>query len=463
MPGPGEYRPDPTEGITRIEDLPTPKVRCQNRDYRRRPCPHCRHSAYRDHQFRRTLHDLGNPLTGRPCDRIVIYSQHYCTRCRKYFNADMTDLASPGSHYTRRVVDTAVRLVVEDGLAYRTASWSLWRDHRVFVPYATIQNWVEDGGKKAAPRIDADYLDWALSDFSGFVAADELYDGPFCVLSIVDNRTFKRLAYQVLCHDPTKRDIEAFFGRFHAALRTRRLTLQGITTDGSELYPEPLATVFGDVPHQLCTFHVLRDLSKAVLSAMAKLRKALAAGAPKLPRGRPATKAAQQAARRKKRIERKVGELFEHRYLFVQHHLTASQRKTVARITRGQPQLRTLRGLMEEVYRLFDRRCRTATALAKLAKLRVRLRRFVRLRQVLKKLFAPGLEKALLFLDEKLLGATSNAVERGNRRYRKMQKTVYRVRTRRTVEGRLALDLLRERQAGDRAKTTKTLHKARAA
>ena len=78
----------------------------------------------------------------------MIYSQHYCTRCRKYFNADMTDLASPGSHYTRRVVDTAVRLAVDDGLPYRTASWSLWRDHRVFVPYATIQNWVEDGGEK---------------------------------------------------------------------------------------------------------------------------------------------------------------------------------------------------------------------------------------------------------------------------------------------------------------------------
>jgi hypothetical protein len=60
----------------------------------------------------------------------------------------MTDLASPGSHYTRRVIDAAVRLVVEDGVPYRTASWSLWRDHRVFVPYATIQNWVEDGGEK---------------------------------------------------------------------------------------------------------------------------------------------------------------------------------------------------------------------------------------------------------------------------------------------------------------------------
>ena len=49
-----------------------------------------------------------------------------------------------------------------------------------------------------------------------------------------------------------------------------------------------------------------------------------------------------------------------------------------------------------------------------------------------------------MFLDERLLGTTSNAVERGNRDYRKMQKTVYRVRTQRAIEGRLAMDLLRE-------------------
>ncbi len=27
MPGPGEDRPDPSEGLNRIEDLPRPKVR----------------------------------------------------------------------------------------------------------------------------------------------------------------------------------------------------------------------------------------------------------------------------------------------------------------------------------------------------------------------------------------------------------------------------------------------------
>ena len=115
------------------------------------------------------------------------------------------------------------------------------------------------------------------------------------------------------------------------------------------------------------------------------------------------------------------------------------------------------------IHRPRSSRPRSSNAGWRLKQLQARLRRFGRLRKVLKKLLAPGLEKALVFLDERLLGATSNAVERGNRRYRKMQKTVYRVRTQRAIEGRLALDLLREQHAQGRAQTTKTLHKARAA
>jgi hypothetical protein len=48
MPSPGEYRPDPTEGTTRFEDLPKTKFACQSRNYRRRPCPRCGHRSYRD-------------------------------------------------------------------------------------------------------------------------------------------------------------------------------------------------------------------------------------------------------------------------------------------------------------------------------------------------------------------------------------------------------------------------------
>ncbi len=45
--------------------------------------------------------------------------------------------------------------------------------------------------------MDTDFLNWALADFSGYVAADELYDGPFCMLSAVDNRCYKRILYDV--------------------------------------------------------------------------------------------------------------------------------------------------------------------------------------------------------------------------------------------------------------------------
>jgi hypothetical protein len=301
-----------------------------------------------------------------------------------------------------------------------------------------------------------------LADFSGYVAADEVYDGPFCILSAVDNRRYKRILYDVFDHDPTHDDIRALLGRLKMALAARNLTLCGVTTDGSALYPVPLREVFGDVPHQICTFHVLAEVGKAVLGAVASARKGLAATHPKLRRGRPSTPAAKQAARTKKRLAAQGAALFTQRYLFVQRHLNNTERKPLWRVSRGVPQLHALRAIMEQVYALFDRRCRTQTALDKLATLRRRLRRFPQGGATLKKLFSPTLEKALTFLDDKLLPATSNAVERGNRRYRKMQKSVYRVRTQEQISARLALDMWREAQAEGRQQTLALLHRARA-
>lgn len=307
------------------------------------------------------------------------------------------------------------------------------------------------------------YLDWGLADFSGYIAIDEVYDGPFCVLSIVDNHTFKRLLYQVLDHAPDHTDITAFLRRFRMALQLRRLTLRGVTTDGSPLYPEPLRAVFGAVPHQICEFHILKELTKAILGAVAQVRKDLAARQPPSKRGRPSTPAAKRAVRHRARLQQKIGELFAHRYLFVQHDLTPAERRTLHALTRGLPQLRTLRAIMEEVYRVFDRRCRTDTALAKLAQLRQRVRRYKPLGRLLTKLRSPHLDKALTFLDDTLLPSTSNAVERGNRRHRKMQKTVYRVRTQKHIHNRIALDMLRDSQQASRTTTLEILHRGRAA
>ena len=310
--------------------------------------------------------------------------------------------------------------------------------------------------------MDTDFLDWALAEFSGYAALDELYDGPCCMLSAVDNRCYKRILYEVLDHDPTHDDIRAFLGRLKTVLTARDLRLWGVTTDGSALYPAPLAEVFGGVAHQMCEFHIVADVVKAVLSAGASERKSLAAKQPKVPKGRPSTKAARAAAGKKKQIQQRCTDLYQNRYLFVQHYRSRSERKSFWRITWGLPQLRKLREIMEQVYALFDRRCRTRTALEQLDQLRRRLLRFKTLGETLKKLFSPTLEKALTFLDDKLLPSTSNAVERGNRRYRKMQKHVYRVRTQAQIRARLALDMWREAQGEGRHQTLQTLHEARA-
>ena len=79
----------------------------------------------------------------------VTYSQHYCPVSPVLQRRPLG--------FTDRVINLAVRLVVEDGLPYRP---ELWRDQRVFVPFATLQNWVEAGGKKRAGPA-TDFLDLA--------------------------------------------------------------------------------------------------------------------------------------------------------------------------------------------------------------------------------------------------------------------------------------------------------------
>ena len=67
------------------------------------------------------------------------------------------------------------------------------------------------------------------------------------------------------------------------------------------------------MPHQLCEFHVLKDLNLATLHAGAKVRKDLAAQLPKLGRGRPTT-ATCPLVQKRQRLQQKISDLVEYRY-----------------------------------------------------------------------------------------------------------------------------------------------------
>lgn len=292
------------------------------------------------------------------------------------------------------------------------------------------------------------------------MAADEIYDGPFCILFMVDSKRQRRIAYEVLDHDPETRDVHNFFTKVSLMILSRHLCVAGITTDGSPLYPEAIKEVFPTAVHQVCEFHVLKEISKAILKAVAKIRKAIHDKLPMLKRGRPA-KGEKKLATQAQRMRDRISEIFTNRYLFVQHGLSKAEYRNITNISKGHSELKALRELMDEVYRLFDRRCRSDTALGKLTKLRSKLSRFKSLNKILSKLRSPNLEKALTFLDDKILEATSNSVERANRRHRKMQKSVYRVRTHTSIRHRIALDMLRDQSLEQRPLMLNALRQVR--
>lgn len=277
----------------------------------------------------------------------------------------------------------------------------------------------------------------------------------------MDSKRQRRLAYEVLDKDPVKEDIRRFFQRVKEKLTDRGLKVLGITTDGSQLYPDPIAEIFPGANHQSCEFHVIKEITRDVLRALSRLRKSLAAKIPSLPRGRPGTAAQKAKVKLAKRIRQRITDLFDHRYLLVQHGLASSEEKILRRLSRPYPEVRDLRELMNEVYRLFDRRCRMDTAQAKLAKLRRKLGRFKHLGKVLSKIKSPNLEKALTFLDDKELESTSNSVERANRRHRKMQKSIYRVRTKESLISRIACDMMRDKELGSQNTFVRLLHASR--
>ena len=171
------------------------------------------------------------------------------------------------------------------------------------------------------------------------------------MLSVVDNRQYKRMLYAVLDHEPAHPDITTFLGRLKTALTERDLVLQGITTDGSALYPEPIRLVFGDVAQQICPFHVLKELTQGILRAVAAERRRLAHAKPRLPRGRPSSnnKTARRLARKSKQTQERVSALFQGRFLFVKRRRKPREPRQLLSITRGLPQLRKRREIMEPI------------------------------------------------------------------------------------------------------------------
>lgn len=280
----------------------------------------------------------------------------------------------------------------------------------------------------------------------------------------MDNRTFRRLLCRIIEHKVTSVEVLQLLEQFKRELDDRQLRLAGITTDGSNLYPAAIGQVFGNqLPHQVCRFHVLSSIARAMREAVVTLYKKRVAKLPKLKNGRPRCGSERRRAEQIRQRREHLLALYRNRYRIVARDLTPEQLQRLRTLLEPYPELSRLRELMQKVYALYDCPSR-AQAMQRLLELRqeaLALKQEHALKVDFTSLLGPCIEKSLVYLDHPQLPSTSNAVERSNRRYRKLQKSVYRVRGRRQMEGRLAMDLVREQRGPQRHRSLLTLHRSR--
>ena len=223
-----------------------------------------------------------------------------------------------------------------------------------------------------------------------------------------------------------------------------------VITDGSPLYKDALQQIWKGIDHQLCIFHVIKEVNALVLDALRAIKNRIRQQGHKgrrRKRGRPTEAAQKQRQYRKSRTrEQEATFLWENQHLIVRtkESMTAQDQETLQEMVRIAPEIGTLRRFNQAFYGLFQpgispqqaRNRRTRMA----GNLDYQANPF--LKRALRKLRKERFEKMIVYLKHgQDFERTSNHVERNNRSFRMLQKTRYKRRTVRTIRMAIELDL----------------------
>jgi hypothetical protein len=218
-------------------------------------CDRCSGAANRVWETSRTAVDLH---LDHPILLEVVVSVHHCDSCQHFFRTRPPFLR-PDATYTNRVVAKAVASVHQDGMASRRVAHRLARDFWVRPSDRMIRLWCREYTETL--RLDGDYQQWIVAEFSGILCVDEVYQNQLALLVAVDPATASGdhlVGYQLLHGEVQQADVERFLGR----LRQAGIVPDEVITDASPLYPTVLQAVWPTAAHQLCLFHETRLVVK---------------------------------------------------------------------------------------------------------------------------------------------------------------------------------------------------------
>ena len=352
-----------------------------------------------------------------------------CLDCGKWLAPEL-DFVENSGRFTRRAKQKAITSVTEDGMPISRVPQRMWRDFHVRVAKSTVHDWVH--AEAEADLGEAEYTQWVVARFSGVIGIDEVH--------VRDEKGNKQ--YLVVAVDPINdrtilfdlldsNDSDALQG-FLEKLEEMGIDPLVVITDMWDAYRIALAKVFPDAAHQLCVFHVIKNVMKHTNKAMLAYR-----------RGLPKATKAQKAVRK---------ELWDFRYLL----LKASPKLTDKQRDRLEDILCAHQGTVlpeayyckEAILALFRESQTKEGARFRRDMIVERFGNVPELDKVINLIRGDEFEQMIIYLDYENLGKTNNDAERTNRVYQKGEKVRYRARTTRT---RLNYVRLQARQRNQRS------------
>jgi Transposase len=428
-----------------------PKVRVVRCTPKTHPCPHCGKRGRRKRSLRRRIRSLAY----RQEAWLDVHYAEYQSRCAccKSFRSWPLDVP-PKSDYDDLVRAAVLDRVLEDGLNVERTLAALWRDFGLKLS----QGFVYDCLRWRIAQLDmAVHRQLVLERFSGTLCVDELHLGRFTLLLATDPISDLPVAFALV-----SRNDQDHMRRFLKNLATWGMKPTVVVTDGSSLYPAVLANLWPTARHQLCVFHVLKDINKLILNGVRRLARAMARrgqSGRKRKRGRPSK--AQQAARAAAgpTNKEKAAFVMKHRFLIVKKYddLTAKQWEDLTRMFEYLPQMRTMWNFAGEVNEVFGHKARVQTLYRRRAVLlgKKEYKEVTELQEAMEMLEKGKFRKMVAFsyseIGKKV--RTNNHVERTNRTFRFAEKVRYKWRQRKWVLRYVLLALDRWwRQAAETAR-----------
>ena len=315
------------------------------------PCPQCGQAGKRKHVIQRQISHLS--AKHRRCwllAEVGVY-QARCN-CSKYFQAPIPGVPHQGS-YSYEVRNSVANGLIRDRMPYRLLIERMQEDYLLKLSLGYLHHcflWAHEQINMEEP------WNFVLLNFSGVLCIDEVHDSGRTILFATDPLNNFTVSFALV-----EQNDQAHMDQFLQTLKDRGLDVQVAITDGSPLYKDSLQSYWKDLEHQLCIFHVIKEVNNLILDGVRAIKnriKRQGNKGRKKRRGRPNQKIQKQRQRREGLSEKEQAAfIWDHQDLIVrkQEELSEQEIEDLELMFDIAPELKEFRQFNQQFYRLFEK------------------------------------------------------------------------------------------------------------